>query len=161
MGHNPAMSNVAFTTVISRELEGMRRLAAVLAEEFASLGSTDPDALDKVLQRKAGILDELQHCAAERATALRQAGIAADGSAIQAWVAATAGPAGAALWADLMARTREVWVQHQTNTALLEGLMRHNRQSLDLLTRLANPEMTYQADGSTAGGFGTRSRGSA
>jgi len=155
------MSAAPFTDILRRELDGMQRLSAILAEEFTTLGSTDPDALDAVLQRKAAILDELQRCATERVTALAAAGIEATAATVEAWVQSTAGTQGARLWNDLLARTREVHSHHQTNLTLLEGLMRHNRQSLDLLTRLASPDLTYGADGSTSGSFGTRSRGQA
>jgi len=155
------MSAPAFADIVRRELDGMQRLAAILTEEFSTLGRTDPDALDAVLQRKAAVLDELQRCAVERATVLASAGVEATNSAIEAWIQATSGTPGAKLWSELMARTREVHSHHQSNLALLEGLMRHNRQSLDLLTRLANPDMTYQADGRTSGNLGTRSRGQA
>jgi flagellar biosynthesis/type III secretory pathway chaperone len=155
------MSTSQFTDILRRELDGMHRLSAILAEEFATLGRTDPDALDQVLQRKAAILDELQRCASERASALSSAGVAASAASIEAWIRTNSGAQGVKLWGDLMSRTREVHNNHQTNLTLLEGLMRHNRQSLDLLTRLANPDLTYQADGSTSGSFGTRSRGQA
>ncbi len=161
MRDNRGMSAAQFTDILRRELAGMKRLSAILAEEFTTLGRTDPEALDQVLQRKASVLDELQKCAIERSAALSAAGIEASAKAVEAWLQATAGAKGAELWGDLMTRTREVHKHHQTNLTLLEGLMRHNRQSLDLLTRLANPDMTYQADGSTSGGFGTRSRGQA
>ncbi len=155
------MSASQFNDILRRELDGMRRLSVILAEEFSTLGSTDADALDAVLQRKSAVLDELQRCAAERASALASAGVETTNSAIEAWIEATSGAPGTQLWNDLMARTREVHTHHQTNLTLLEGLMRHNRQSLDLLTRLANPDMTYQSDGRTSGSFGTRSRGQA
>lgn len=155
------MSTIPFVDILGRELDGMQRLSAILAEEFSTLGRTDPDALDAVLQRKTAILDELQRCATERAAALADAGIEVKSATVEAWVRATAGAQGAKLWNELLARTREVHNHHQTNVALLEGLMRHNRQSLDLLTRLASPDLTYQSDGSTSGSLGTRSRGQA
>jgi flagellar biosynthesis/type III secretory pathway chaperone len=55
--------------------------------------------------------------------------------------------------------TGELQGVHRANQTLLEGLMRHNQQALDLLVRLANPDQVYQADGSTTGSFGPRSRG--
>lgn len=155
------MSTAHFNDILRRELDGMQRLSAILAEEFSTLGRTDPDALDTVLHRKAAILDDLQKCATERAKTLAAAGVEATSTAVEAWLQASSGAQGTQLWTDLMARTREVHDHHQTNVALLEGLMRNNRQSLDLLTRLANPDLTYQADGKTSGSFGTRSRGQA
>jgi len=153
------MSAADFNDILRRELSGMQRLSAILAEEFVTLGRTDPDALDAVLQRKAATLDDLQKCAAERVAVLAAAGVESTSAAVEAWIKANSGTQGAGLWSDLMARTREVHKHHQTNLALLEGLMRHNQQALDLLTRLANPDLTYQADGRTSGSFGTRSRG--
>jgi len=154
------MSLAPITDILRRELDGMQRLGVVLAEEFAALGRTEPDAVDAVLRRKSAVLKDLQHCAGERAAVLAAAGLA-DAADIEAWLRTSSGEPAAALWRDLLSRTREVWTQLQTNSALLEGLLRYNRQSLDLLTRLADPGATYQADGSTAGGFGTRSRGQA
>ncbi|MFZ4498071.1 MAG: flagella synthesis protein FlgN [Burkholderiales bacterium] len=154
------MRTAPLEDILRREFDGMQRLGDILAEEFTLLGRSDPDAVDAVLQRKSAILDELQRHANERSVALAATGVAG-AAETEAWLRAHAGEPTAALWRDLLARTRNVWTQHQTNTTLLEGLMRHNRQTLDLLTRLANPDMTYQADGSTAGGFGTRSRGQA
>lgn len=155
------MSTAPFLDTLRHELEGMHRLSAILAEEFAGLGSADPDVLDQILRRKAAILDDLQDTARSRAAALAAAGVEASATGVESWLHATAGAQGAKLWTDLLAQTRAVHDLHRTNTALLEGLMRHNRQSLDLLTRLASPDLTYGADGSTSGSFGTRNRGRA
>lgn len=151
----------SFAGILRRELESMQRLSAVLADEFAALGRGDVDALEATLQRKSAVLEELQACAVDRVAALQTAGIAASREAIEAWLKMMQGD-GLATWNDLMTRTLEVQGIHQTNQALLEGLARHNQQALELLARLANPDQTYQADGSAGGsGFGPRSRGTA
>ncbi|MBU3694554.1 MAG: flagellar protein FlgN [Rhodocyclaceae bacterium] len=153
------MSATAFSDILRRELEGMRQLGALLAEEFTALGSGDSEALERAGVRKAELLDRMQKQAAERGAALQAAGVGASREAIEAWLAASGD--GLKVWRELLGHTREVQSQQQANHALLEGLMRHNQKALDLLIQLANPQQTYQADGSTSGGFAARSRGSA
>ena len=153
------MNADAFTDILRRELDGMRGLAALMTEDFAALGSGDHDAIESVTTRKTKLIDHLQRLAEERAAAMRAAGIATTREAMEGWLKASGD--GIKVWQELLERTREVQGHHQTHQALLEGLARHNQQAIDLLIRLANPEQTYQADGSTTGGFGARSRGTA
>lgn len=150
----------AFTDILRRELDGMQQLSSILGEEFAAMSSGDADALERVMSGKSAVLTHLQEAASARMAALQAAGVAVSREAVEAWLRAAGGSAdGLVLWQELLQLTREVHGNHQTNQALLEGLMRHNQQALDLLTRLANPDLTYQSDGSTIGSFGKRNRG--
>jgi len=152
----------ALAGILRRELDGMQRLSAVLSEEFAALSRGDADALERVMSGKSTVLAELQDAAAARAKALQTAGVAASREAVEAWLK-TAGSSDQSLklWQDLMRLSGEAQGVHRANQTLLEGLMRHNQQALDLLVRLANPDQVYQADGSTTASFGPRSRGQA
>lgn len=148
-----------FAEIIRREHDGMHQLGAVLAEEFACLGRNDAEALDAVMQRKATLLDDLQRVATERDATLRAAGVAVSRDAVERWLQSTGHGIGE--WHALLARTRDIQNQHRLNQTLLESLLRHNQRSLDLLMQMANPDLTYGADGSTSGSLGPRSRGSA
>jgi flagellar biosynthesis/type III secretory pathway chaperone len=150
----------AFVGTLRRELDGMRRLSAVLDEEFAALSRGDADALERLMDGKSAVLAELQDAAAARATALQAAGVGASRQVVEIWLKTAGGSdQGLKLWQELMHLTGELQGVHRANQTLLEGLMRHNQQALDLLVRLANPDQVYQADGSTTGSFGPRSRG--
>jgi flagellar biosynthesis/type III secretory pathway chaperone len=150
----------AFVGTLRRELDGMRRLSAVLDEEFAALSRGDADALERLMGGKSAVLAELQDAAAARATALQAAGVGASRQVVEIWLKTAGGSdQGLKLWQELMHLTGELQGVHRANQTLLEGLMRHNQQALDLLVRLANPDQVYQADGSTTGSFGPRSRG--
>jgi len=153
------MNTAAFTDILRRELGAIQSLSDLLVEEFAAMGSGNTDVLEDTLKRKAILLEQLQRLSSERVQGLQTAGVSNTQSAIEAWLKNSG--EGLRLWQDLMARTREVHKHHQANQALLEGLMRCNQQTLDLLVRLASPEQTYEADGRTTGSFGPRSRGTA
>lgn len=153
------MNTARFNDILSRELAAMQQLATLLSEEFAAMGNGDSDALEALLQRKSALLEQLQRLADERSEGLKVAGVGNTQRAIEDWLKASGD--GVRVWRDLLVRTREVQAHQQTNQTLLENLMRCNQRALDLLVRLANPEQTYQADGRTTGGFGSRKRGTA
>jgi len=153
------MDTSRFTDILRREFTDMQQLSVLLAEEFEAMGSSDSEALEALLKRKGALLERMQRLADERSEGLRLAGVANTQQAIEDWLKASRD--GLEVWRDLLARSREVQAQHQTNQNLLESLTRINRQALDLLVRLANPDQTYRPDGSTTAGFGSRKRGTA
>jgi len=153
------LSAAALSAAVRRELAGFQALSAILAEEFTALGRGDVATLETLTARKNTVLDELQQAAQQRSQSLQMLNIDGGRQVVEAWLKAQSDTSQLRDWQQLMALAAQVKQSFEVNKVLLDGLSRHNHQTIDLLSRLLNPDLTYGADGRTSGQFGARDRG--
>lgn len=138
-------------TALRQEHQLLPALLDLLQQEQAQLVGADTDGLAALTPRKAALVQQLAHLAAERHRALGAAGHTPEESGMAEWVAGA--PAAQALWDEVLAGTRSAKELNRVNGMLIAKHMAHTQTLLHA--------MRAPATGGEAGIYGPSGQPSA
>ena len=152
------MTHASPAAALAREQELITVVLEVLKAEQQHLVGADTEALERITPRKAQLVQEMSALARQRHDALGAAGFAAEESGMQPWLDANGDASAAALWRDLLAKTREAKELNRVNGLLINKRLAHNAS---LLNAMRNPSgaadaSIYGPGGQATSGIGPR-----
>jgi flagella synthesis protein FlgN len=131
---------------LSAEREALLKFVALLEREQGMLVENQTDQLLELSEQKSGNAIELNRLAEARRALLKQhiPQLAADG--IRNWLA-TNSPEGLALWEEVVSLAGRAQVLNNANGEVIQMKLRHNQQSLSVLSNAVNRANLYGPDG--------------
>ena len=119
---------------VQEEHRIMTLLLALLKQEQLHLVAAEIDALLEVTGQKTLLVGQMNVLAGQRHGALAKAGLAAQDSAMEAWIAASDDSGEhASLWQGLLGMTREAKELNRLNGLLINKHMAHSQSGLNAL----------------------------
>jgi flagella synthesis protein FlgN len=134
------------TTILRDEQRLITSLVELMKQEQQFLVGADSDGLDKTTVQKSAMVQQMAALAGQRHLALGAAGFAAGEAGMEPWLAAAGDIHAAALWRDLLERTRAAKELNRVNGMLINKQMTHTQVVLNA--------MRTPAGGADAGVYG-------
>lgn len=140
------MFNLA--ALLQRELELLESFSALLTEERLALEQGNADALPAFANKKAPLIEGLNHAGHQRNLWLKQQGYADDVAGVQAWLAAnpTAKPMHQ-MWQRFLETARQARELNTLNSVMLSQQLRATNEALAFFGQEAQRQALYGADG--------------
>lgn len=150
------MPHAAPMSTLHEEQQTMQQMLDLLLLEQGCLVKAEIDQLQALAEQKSLLVNQLARLAAQRHSALAEAGFAAREEGMDAWLAAGAVPDGAAqAWAALLQSTRDAKEANRLNGMLLNKQMAYTQGALNALRPPPQAGKLYGPSGQTFGGSST------
>lgn len=145
---------------LAAERAALLKFVALLEREQGLLMENQNDQLLELSEQKSGEAIELNKLAEARRALMKQhiPQLTADG--VRTWLA-THSADGLSLWQEIVALAERAQVVNNANGEVIQMKLRHNQQSLSVLSNAVNKANLYGPDGQTSFSSGSgRSLGS-
>ncbi|HEY5799676.1 MAG TPA: flagellar protein FlgN [Burkholderiaceae bacterium] len=139
---------------LTAEHRTMLALVALMQQEQQCLIAADVEQIAALTEQKQTLLTNMANFAADRAKALAAAGLPADDSGMQSWLAAH-DDATRAVWQQLLDLTARAKELNRVNGILINKHLSSTQGALQAL-QIHAEDGVYGADGQTSGGTGKR-----
>lgn len=130
----------------SAEHAALRSFVALLEREQGMLVENRTDQLLELSGQKSGDALKLDELAQARRALLKKHLPQLDADAIRTWLAAH-NPQGLVVWLEILALAERASQTNRTNGELIQMKLRHNQQTLTVLSNAANKANLYGPNG--------------
>jgi len=145
-----------FQQLIASEIAAVQRFVALLKKEHAALRDSQFDVLEKLMEEKGNLIDELSRIGQERHQSLLLLGVAENREGVEQWLRTQQNPKLTEAWQVLQQLAREAKTLNELNGQCITLLSRNNRQRLETITGQHARGTFYGPDGQTS--FSSRFR---
>ncbi len=153
-------SDSQLLAAFAAEYAALQSFAALLEREQEMLAENRTDQLLELSEQKSGDALKLNELAQARRALLKKHVPQLGVDVIRAWLTAH-NPDGLAVWLKILALAERASQINRTNGELIQMKLRHNQQTLTVLSNAANKANLYGPDGQTSFSTGSgRSLGS-
>lgn len=147
------MDSSTLAASLRLELEAFAHFYELLQTEREALANTDVNSLVEIAQRKSDKVLQLTQLADKRNLAIKSAmPTSMLANLMEAWLVKN-DPNGISevgqLWHELLVLAKQAKDLNQSNGAMIQLSLRHNRQALETLHAAAQQTSLYGADGQT------------
>lgn len=133
---------------LTEELRVVRSFAELLKREQGLLTENSIDQLPALAEKKSTHALQLNEVAEGRRRLLQKSLPVLDSTAIQTWLTNNC-PQGLALWQEIRAMAEQAQLLNNINGELIQMKLRHNQQTLTVLSNAVNKANLYGPDGQT------------
>ncbi|MDB5916833.1 MAG: hypothetical protein JWR40_1067 [Massilia sp.] len=148
----------SLTTILRDEQRLITSLVELMKQEQQFLVKADSDGLETITAQKSALVQQMSALSSQRHLALGAAGFAAGEAGMEPWLAACRDDDAAALWRDLLERTRAAKELNRVNGMLINKQMTHTQVVLNAMRTPAggNDPGVYGPSGQAAAGGPSR-----
>ncbi|MDO8349530.1 MAG: flagellar protein FlgN [Gallionella sp.] len=136
-------------TALTEELRVVRSFADLLRQEQRLLTENGIDQLPALAEQKSTYALQLNEISEGRRRLLQKSLPVLENAAIQAWLTKNCAP-GLALWQEIRVMAEQAQQLNHINGELIQMKLRHNQQTLTVLSNAVNKAHLYGPDGQTS-----------
>lgn len=140
------MSDLQLLAAFSAEHAALQHFVALLEREQEMLVENRTDQLLKLSEQKSGDALKLNELAQARRALLKNHLPQLDADAIRAWLT-THNPEGLAVWQKILVLAEHASRVNRANGEVIQMKLRHNQQTLTVLSNAVNKANLYGPDG--------------
>lgn len=133
---------------LTEELRVVRSFSELLKREQGLLTENSIDQLPALAEKKSTHALQLNEVAEGRRRLLQKSLPVLDSTAIQTWLTNNC-PQGLALWQEIRVMAEQAQLLNHINGELIQMKLRHNQQTLTVLSNAVNKANLYGPDGQT------------
>lgn len=138
----------ALLAALTVELRVVRSFTEILKREQGLLTENSIDQLLELAEKKSTHVLQLNEVAEGRRRLLQLSLPVLDSTTIQTWLTDNC-PQGLALWQEIRAMAEQAQLLNHINGELIQMKLRHNQQTLTVLSNAVNKANLYGPDGQT------------
>jgi flagella synthesis protein FlgN len=140
------LSDSQLLAALAAEHTALQHFVALLEQEQEMLVENRTDQLLELSEQKSGDALKLNELAQARRTLLKKYLPQFDTDAVRAWLTMH-NPQGLEVWLKILALAERASQTNRTNGELIQTKLRHNQQTLTVLSNAANKANLYGPDG--------------